>query len=62
MMQAAAGPLMAAALRLVSSGAVTLRDLDKAPRALTNPWQLDEQGSLLAPVSELATMPPLAHA
>ena len=62
MMQAAAGPLMAAALRLVSSGAVTLRDLAQARGAVTNPWKLDEQGSLLAPSCELATMPVVAHA
>ena len=62
MMQTASGPLMAAALRLVSCGAVALRDLAKAGRAATSPWTLDEQGSLLAPVSELATMPAFAQA
>jgi phosphoribosylglycinamide formyltransferase 1 len=62
MMQAASGPLMAAALRLVSTGAVNLQDLARARRARVCPWQLDEQGSLLAPSSELAGMPALAHA
>jgi len=46
----------------VSSGAVNLRELATVPYAMTSPWKLDEQGSLLAPVSELATMPVLAHA
>jgi phosphoribosylglycinamide formyltransferase 1 len=62
MMQTASGPLIAAALRLVSSGAVNLRELAKVRHAMTSPWKLDEQGSLLAPVTELATMPVLAHA
>ena len=63
MMQAGSGPLMAAALRLVSTGAVNLRDLARARRALVSPWELHEQGALLAPpVGELATMPVLAHA
>jgi folate-dependent phosphoribosylglycinamide formyltransferase PurN len=62
MMQAASGPLMAAALRLVSTGAVNLRDLARARCARVSPWQLEEQGSLIAPLSELATMPVLAHA
>jgi folate-dependent phosphoribosylglycinamide formyltransferase PurN len=62
MMQAASGPLMAAALRLIASDAVKLRDLAKARPAVARPWELDEQGSLLAPASELATMPVLAHA
>lgn len=62
MVQAASGPLLAAALRLVSSGAVKLRDLAKAPPAATTPWELDEKGSLLAPVSALVATPALARA
>lgn len=62
MMQAAAGPLMAAALRLVSTGAVQLLQLARARRTCVHPWHLDEQGNLLAPFNELATMPAFAHA
>jgi Formyl transferase len=62
MMQAASGPLMAAALRLVSSGGVHLRDLARARPSSVNPWHLDEQGNLLAPFRELASMPAFAHA
>ncbi len=52
MMQAASGPLMAAALRLISTGAVKLRDLAREPSTPVTAWQLDEQGSLLAPDCE----------
>ena len=62
MMQAAAGPLMAAALRLVSSGGVQLLQLARARRTCVHPWHLDQQGNLVAPFIELAAMPALAHA
>ena len=58
MMQTASGPLMAAALRLIATGAVRLRDLAREPRADAGAWQLDEQGSLLA----LHTEPVFARA
>jgi phosphoribosylglycinamide formyltransferase-1 len=62
MIQAAAGPLMAAGLRLVATGGVQLLQLARARRTCVHPWHLDEQGNLLAPFSELASMAALAHA
>ncbi len=53
MMRTASGPLLAAALRLVASGAV---DLD-APAAVGGrfaAWTLERDGSLVAPETELA--------
>jgi phosphoribosylglycinamide formyltransferase-1 len=61
MMQAASGPLMAAALRLIASHAVSMRELASA-RPAADPWRLDEDGSLIAPAAELTAMLALAHA
>jgi len=53
MMRTAAGPLVAAALRLVSTGAVDLDALAVAAQDDT-PWLLERHGFLLAPEVELA--------
>jgi phosphoribosylglycinamide formyltransferase-1 len=53
MMSTAAGQLMAAALRLVSNGAVDLDALADGTEVDT-PWQLERHGFLLAPQQELA--------
>jgi phosphoribosylglycinamide formyltransferase-1 len=50
MMQTASGPLMAAALRLISNRAVKLDDL--GGRRQVSAWQLDDEGSLVAPDNE----------
>jgi phosphoribosylglycinamide formyltransferase 1 len=54
MMRTAAGPLMAATLRLVSTGTIDLDDLAGTGAAASSPWLLDQHGFLLAPEVALA--------
>ena len=54
MMRTAAGPLVSAALRLVSTGAVDLDALAGVEGWATTPWVLDRHGFLFAPEVELA--------
>ena len=54
MLRTAAGPLISAALRLISTGAVDLDALGNVEGAATTPWVLDRHGFLLAPEVELA--------
>jgi phosphoribosylglycinamide formyltransferase 1 len=54
MMRTASGPLVAAALRLVASGAVDLDVLATAGSDTNTPWLLERHGFLLAPEVELA--------
>ncbi len=49
MMRAASGPLLAAALQLVATGAVDLDALGASDPACVVPWRLDERGALRAP-------------
>lgn len=49
MMRTVSGPLLAAALKLVSSGAVDLDELAEVDPRDSPPWLLDRHGSLLAP-------------
>lgn len=63
MMQTAAGPLMAAALQLLATGAF---DADEAaaepPAARTRAWLLEQHGSLIAPESAWMHTPALVQA
>jgi phosphoribosylglycinamide formyltransferase-1 len=54
MMRTASGPLIAAALQLIASGAVDLDALSAAGHDASSPWRLDRDGSLLAPDREPA--------
>jgi folate-dependent phosphoribosylglycinamide formyltransferase PurN len=55
MMRTVSGPLTAAALRLVATGAVDLDELsDPRGRGSNAPWLLDPHNFLLAPEAELA--------
>jgi folate-dependent phosphoribosylglycinamide formyltransferase PurN len=53
MMRTAAGPLMAAALRLIATGAVDLDELASADSSSAPPWLLAADGDLMAPELEL---------
>ena len=55
MMRTSSGPLVAAALRLVASGAIDLDALADAPGP-PMPWLLDRQGLMMAPDVELAAV------
>ncbi len=62
MMRTVSGPLMAAALRLIATSRV---DLDRASRRLpwpTAPWQLDRNGYLIDPSSEMRSAGPATSA
>lgn len=54
MMRTAAGPLMAAALRLIASGAVDLDELAACESSAATTWMLDQGGILLAPDAAMA--------
>jgi phosphoribosylglycinamide formyltransferase 1 len=49
MLRTVSGPLVAAALRLIASGAVDLNALAAGDRRSNSPWLLDRHGFLLAP-------------
>jgi folate-dependent phosphoribosylglycinamide formyltransferase PurN len=49
MMDAASGPLIAAALRLIATGVVDLRSLARGSHPASTSWLLDEDGGLRAP-------------
>ena len=53
MMRTAAGPLIAAALRLVATGAIDLTTLAERGNDAQPPWLLERHGFLLAPEVEL---------
>jgi phosphoribosylglycinamide formyltransferase 1 len=53
MMRTAAGPLIAAALRLIATGAVDLGTLAESGASAQSPWLLERHGFLLAPEVEL---------
>ena len=53
MMRTAAGPLIAAALRLVATGAVDLHALAERGPDVQSPWLLERHGFLLAPEVDL---------
>jgi phosphoribosylglycinamide formyltransferase-1 len=46
MMRAASGPLLAAALRLITDGSISLEALSAAATPMTGPWTLNEHGCL----------------
>ncbi len=52
MLRTVSGPLVAAALRLIATGAVDLTELAAAGAGRSAPWLLDQDGSLLAPERE----------
>lgn len=54
MMRTASGPLVAAALRLVSAGGIDLERLASAGDVSGHSWTLERDGSLVAPARELA--------
>jgi phosphoribosylglycinamide formyltransferase-1 len=56
MLRTAAGPLMAAALRLIASGRLDLDRIALDDPAETQPWQLDRDGYLLEPIPAAAAM------
>jgi hypothetical protein len=49
MLNAAAGPMLGAALTLVARGDVDLNDLARSDPASVEPWTLTDRGTLLAP-------------
>ena len=53
MMRTVAGPLIAAALRLIATGAVDLDTLAEDGVDLQSPWLLERHGFLLAPEADL---------
>jgi len=56
MMRTASGPLMAAALRLVSTGRLDLDRIALQHPAETSPWQLDRDGYLMEPIPAVAAV------
>lgn len=57
MMRAVAGPLWAAALRLVKNGVVDLTELQAREAARTTPWTLQPDGGVLSPWSGAERLP-----
>ena len=53
MMRTAAGPLIAAALRLIATGAIDLDAVAEGAADAQSPWHLERHGFLLAPEVEL---------
>ena len=52
-MRTAAGPLIAAALRLIATGAIDLDAVAEGAADAQSPWLLERHGFLLAPEVEL---------